>query len=502
MKNLTKTKYVKGVRCLKALYLNVYQPELGKEPDESQKMIMAQGQAVGEFAKKEFKGGVDISKSDGKFDEQVRLTKEALKKDVPAIFEATFLHEGVLCKVDILERTKKGWNLIEVKSSTKVTEEHIHDVAVQYAVLKGAGIQVERAYLMLVNTACIYPDLSNFFKKEDVTKEVEMKLSEVKGNLKKQFDVLKSKREPKIDIGEYCLKFPGNKKPRACEFKEHCWKHIKENSVFELYRLKKEKQFDLYTSGVLQIKALPKGYKLNAMQERQVEAVFSKAPYMDKAGIGDFLSQIEYPVHYLDFETANPAIPRFKGIHPYEHIPFQFSCFVREENGNLLYREFLQLGTNDPREALLKALLEGIQNRGSIFVYNAVFEKRILKSLAKSFPKYEKKINGIIERIVDMMDIFLNYYYHPDFHGSLSLKKIVPVLAPSLSYEGMEIAEGGSASAAYMRTLTEDLSEIEISAIEKNLREYCKKDTQVMVEIHDFFLNLLSDKKQKKQCLK
>ncbi|MEK7791437.1 MAG: DUF2779 domain-containing protein [Deltaproteobacteria bacterium] len=498
---LTKSKYVKGVRCLKALYLNEYHQELGKEPKEADKFRMEQGKEVGNLAKKEFSGGVEILWSGSRnFEDELKATQDALQKNVPAIFEATFAFNNILVKVDILERTemdphfrgddKRVWNLIEVKSSTKLEEEHIDDVSVQYYVLKNCGVKVNKVFLMCINTACVYPDLSNFFEKEDISEQVESRQEAVESQLKKQFQILGKSSEPNIDIGSYCDRYSGNTKDRECEFKPYCWKHIKDDSVFELYRLGKSKKFDLYYSGSVLIKDLPSDFPLSAVQEKQVDAVNSGKPFMDREGIKEFLRKIEYPVRYLDFETANPAIPLFDGIHPYEQIPFQFSCYARDADGNLEHSDFISLQKADPREEFVKALLKSVGKRGSILVYHAPFEKGRLTELAEAFPEYKFQIDDIKERILDLEDIFPEHYYHPNFHGSMSIKRVLPVLCPDVSYSGLAITGGGEASTAYLKIQKGDLSQKEVSAIQKNLREYCQMDTMAMVKIHEFLEKL------------
>jgi hypothetical protein len=489
---LTKSKYVKGIRCLKALYLNEYRRDLGKEPDEAAKFRMEQGTEVGNLAKNQFPGGVEIVRSRSKgFEDEMRATEEAVQKSVPAIFEATFAFNNILVKADILERTDSGWNLIEVKSSTKLEEEHTDDASVQFYVLKNCGVKVNKVFIMCVNTACVYPDLSNFFKKEDISAQVESRQGAVESQLKEQFQTLGQSSEPNVDIGTYCDRHPGNMKDRECEFKPYCWKRIKDDSVFELYRLSKSKKFDLYYSGSVQVKDLPPDFPLSTIQERQINAVNSGNPYVDREGIKEFLRKIEYPVRYLDFETANPAIPLFDGMHPYEQIPFQFSCYVRDGDGNLEHSDFISLETTDPREEFVKALLKTVGKRGSILVYHAPFEKERLSELAAAFPIYSMQTEEIKERILDLEDVFPEHYYHPNFHGSLSIKTVLPALCPDFSYSGMAITGGAQASTAYMKIQKGDQSQAEVGAMEKSLREYCQMDTMAMVKIHEFLEKLI-----------
>ena len=119
---------------------------------------------MGEIARERFPGGTLIDTDYDKISEAFDLTKEALENGASIIFEGVFSFDNVLVRPDVIKRGKNNdWELIEVKSSTKVKEENIHDVAVQKYVLKGAGIDVKKTHLMHINTKCTYPDLTDLF---------------------------------------------------------------------------------------------------------------------------------------------------------------------------------------------------------------------------------------------------------------------------------------------------------------------------------------------------
>jgi hypothetical protein len=102
---LSKSKFVAGVQCLKRLYFQVYEPQLAAEPGEAAEAIFEQGAEVGRLARQRFPGGVLVDAGIDNLEHALAQTA-ALMADpgVPAIFEATFRHAGVLVRVDVLER--------------------------------------------------------------------------------------------------------------------------------------------------------------------------------------------------------------------------------------------------------------------------------------------------------------------------------------------------------------------------------------------------------------
>ncbi|MBI2608300.1 MAG: DUF2779 domain-containing protein [Deltaproteobacteria bacterium] len=489
MAKLSKSRYLTGIKCLKALYLGTKQPKLKKNLDEAEKFLFQQGHEVGNLAKTFFKDGIDICTIQERgLEKQIELTQKVLEKEPQAIFEATFEYNDILVKADILEKTETGWNLIEVKSTTKVEDHLIDDVAIQYYVLKNNNINIENTFLMHVNTECTYPELSNFFIKEDITDKVLIKQIGIESNLKRQFETLKLETAPNIDIGPYC------NEPYECPFKSHCWQHVTEHSVFELYHLKNTEKFKLYKSGILKIKDLPENYKLNVFQYAQKKTIEENKPYIDKEGIENFINQLQYPIHFLDFETANPAIPLFKGIHPYEQLPFQFSCHILDSEGNITHKDFLDLNKKDPRPAFIQNLLDTIGDNGSVIAYHASFEKMILNNLSKIFLPFEDEINNIATNMIDLEEVFQKFYYDPKFYGSLSLKSILPVLCPELTYEDLDINKGTLASVAYLNVQKTKLSSSKIKKIEQDLKKYCKLDTLALLKIFEVLNNLVFPK--------
>jgi hypothetical protein len=197
--------------------------------------------------------------------------------------------------------------------------------------------------------------------------------------------------------------------------------------------------------------------------------------------------KVEHPIHFLDFETIGPAIPKYGGTRPYETVPFQWSNHVMRENGNLEHQGYLCLEDKDPREEFTETLLKALGEKGSIIVYTT-YEKGVLEGLAEHLPHYRNRLLAVIDRLYDLHVVVKNNYYHPEFHGSFSLKSVLPAVVPEMKYDDMEIQEGQMASVEYLRMIDPATTLEEKEKIKKDLLTYCAQDTLAMVKIREELL--------------
>ena len=279
-------------------------------------------------------------------------------------------------------------------------------------------------------------------------------------------------------IGEQC------NSPYPCVFTDYCWKHIPKISVFNLSHLSGTKKLELYYRGIIKLEEIPKDYRLSYAQKLQVESHIEKSKVIEKDLLREFVQSLKYPLFYMDFETFMPAVPPFEHTSPYQQIVFQYSLHYKREKGSALkHYEYLGKEGKDPRKKFIEQLLHDTMTPGDILVYNKSFEVSRLKELAKLFPKHQEQIYERISRVKDLMYPFQQkYYYSHKMNGSYSIKKVLPALIPSLSYKGLEIANGGDASSAY-ETLHLENSLSKRKIIRNNLLKYCKLDTYAMVKI-------------------
>lgn len=457
--------------------------ELADPVGEAQQAVFDAGTRVGELARDLYPGGILMGQDHLHIDEAVAATRAILADpSVPAIYEGGFEFNDVRIRVDILAHvTQIRHDLIEVKSTTRVKEEHIPDVAIQFYVLEGSGVRPRRACLAYLNKDYVYPggeyDLHQLFRIDDVSERVRDFQPEIPEALKEMRLALGRPEPPEVRPGKQCST------PYDCPFLGHCHAGESEHPVSDLPRASQKLLALLEAAGVEDIRDIDSDFVgLNEMQQRVRDCVVDNRVYLD-AAIRDVLEGVEYPVHFLDFETFNPALPLYVGTRPYQAIPFQWSDHIMGPDGNMEHKEFLHDGSGDPREPLATSLLKTLGKSGSIVVYSG-FEGTRIREMAEAFPHLSKDLLALLDgRIVDLLAIVRECCYHPDFHGSFSLKAVLPALVSDLSYEDLEIRDGAAASVAYVEIIDPGTSDDRRKRLRHALLSYCRRDTEAMVRL-------------------
>ena len=474
---LSKSRFTYGLQCLKQLWWRVHEPaapELVASP--ALQVLFDRGHQVGERAQAEFPGGTRIDHPYWEVEKKVADTRAALAAGAPAIFEASFLEDGVFVAVDVLERRGAAHAVVEVKSTVSVKEQFIADVAIQLHVARAAGLDVRRGEVMHLDRDCRFPDLSNLFAREDVTEDVEAFLPSIPGHLARMKRAIDGPL-PEVAVGPHCSE------PYECPFQARCFAPLPDHHVSTLY-LGRKLTAALLAGGVESIRDIPGGAALSAVQARQVEAVKTGRVVVAE-GLAAALTTLVAPVAYLDFETIAPAIPVWNGCGPYLAVPVQLSCHVLDARGATTHHEHLAEGPGDPRPAMAEAVIQACQGAATVVAYNASFERRCLEHLAEQVPARREALLAVAARLVDLLPMVRDHVYHPAFGGSFSMKTVGPALVPGLDYAGMEIGEGGTASAVLERLLLsgEPAGAAERATVRRQLLDYCRQDTLAMVKV-------------------
>jgi uncharacterized protein DUF2779 len=479
---ISKSKFVAGVQCLKRLYFQVHQPELAAAPDARREAIMEQGQDVGLLAHQLFPGGVEVS-DDGGLDEAIRTTRQLIANpDVPAIFEGTFEHGGVLVRADILDRRRDGrWRLIEVKSSTDLKEQYLEDAAIQSRVVSRCGLDLASVCLAHVNRDYVFNghfvDARRFFRIRNLTGRVAKLQPKLTFQLRSGFRILAMPNAPDLPPGKHCTD------PVTCEFYDQCNLQRPDDHIGFLPRIQPSAIEKLVEMGIESILDIPGDYPLNERLRHACTSVQTGKPWYGP-DLGKELKSLKYPLYFIDFETINPAIPRFKGMRPYQQIPFQWSVHILREPGREPeHHEFLAIDANDPRREFITSLCNVMGKTGSVVVYFQPFEEQRLAELAAWLPEFAGRIRKIQRRLWDLLPVMRKHVYHPAFAGSYSLKDVLPALVPGMTYAGMEVAEGQGAGLAWESLVRGGLVEIEREKIRNALLDYCGQDTLAMVKL-------------------
>ncbi|WP_027137401.1 DUF2779 domain-containing protein [Gaetbulibacter saemankumensis] len=481
---LSKSTFIRGLQCEKSLYLYKHHYDLKVEASTQIQAIFNQGNNVGILAHDLFPNGVDASPSSYfKIQESVLKTKKFIENGESIIFEATFQFNGVLAALDILVKENDSWKAYEVKSSTSISDVYINDAAIQYYTIVNSGIALKDISIVHINNQYVKDggiDIQKLFTIESVFDKVQNVLPKTPNQIERFKQVIKQHEAPNIGIGPHCSE------PYDCDFKGYCWNLIPDYSIFNISRLNINKKFELYNQGAVSFEEIDlQVTSLNPNQLIQVTSELDNTTYIDKSKIKSFLEELVYPLHFLDFETMATAIPIYDNSRPYQQLVFQYSLHVQNEIGDIDHKEYLaEANPNiDPRESFVKQLIEDCKNSGDILVYNIGFERGKLNDLILVYPQYSNEIESIISRLKDLMIPFRKkWYYTPEMKGSYSIKAVLPALVPELSYNDLEIKEGGTASTVFTQMVTGEFSG-DMEKTRTDLLEYCKLDTHAMVKI-------------------
>lgn len=477
---LSKSKFLSGLQCPKRLYLEIHQPDLATEPDERTQAILDMGTEIGALARRRFPGGVLVEADRRHAPEALQRTAELLNDPtVPAIFEGALQFENVLVRVDILERVAASdgatmWRLIEVKSSTKVKDVHLEDLAIQSYVLIGSGLTLAGACLMHVNTQYVYPggevDLHQLFTIQDLTEPVVSRRADVPSSLQELKAMLALPSAPAIEPDGHCHT------PYECPFWDHCTKDKPARWIFHLPG--GERTFQrLAQQDIQTIDEIPSDFRLTAVQRRVKDNLEWVSPRLKAA-----LQSVSYPVHHVDFETFMPAIPKFPQTRPYQVLPTQWSNHIETEDGQVVHHEYLCRDHKDPREELAVRFLESVGREGSVCVYSD-YERSVLAKLAEAFPSLRRDLQQVMDRLWDLLDVLREHYYHPGFAGSFSIKSVLPAVVPALGYDDLEVQDGEMAARVYYKMIFEETDWVEKARFGDALLRYCARDTLAMLEL-------------------
>jgi hypothetical protein len=426
------------------LWLYVHKSE-ERLVSEATLAVMTQGTNVGELACGYFSDGKMAVLEDYPGFESAERTQEFIRQGIETIYEATFIFDDTLVAVDILHKNNGKWSLYEVKSTNSVKPQHIKDVAVQYYVLKGCGLDLEDAFLMHLYSSYVRRgelDVKQLFLPESVMGQILPMQQDIATNLLMLREMV-GKDEPDIQMGAQCSS------PYACDFRAYC-------------------------------------SRLVPSVEQEIK-VLSSIPEVRKAEVKAFVGKVRYPLHHLDFETIMPAVPMFDESRPYQAIPFQFSLHCQEtDRGEIKHFAYLAESNPaiDPRIGLIKQMIEQTKNASTIFMYSP-YERTMINQMKRDFPAYADQLQFIADRLVDLIVPFRKKHYKTEtMEGKSSIKKVLPAICPELSYSDLEIGDGMTASNSFLELYSCNDAEV-ISTTRENLLKYCHLDTLAMVKVFE-----------------
>lgn len=502
---LTKSDLQSFLQCPRKLWLEHNKPDLVPTDDPTLYRRATDGNIVGEKAREQLgKGYLWLPTQDDKKEAAEHAkTMLATSPGKPAA-EIPMVHGVLYARADALVPEGNRYILRETKASNfplksdkkspgQAKEHHLNDVAIQIYVMEGLELPLGRVELNLLNSQWRYPGNGNYsglFRQLDVTEEARVRKEKVPEWLREAQAVL-SGDMPEVITGKQCsdpydcpfLAFCKKKDPPG---PEHPIELLPDSAGKALARkLRTEKG---YTSILEPNSSELTGKNSDLFQRIQLAHKTGKA--LLKPGSDTLLKKLPYPRYYFDFEGIDLPVPRWKGVRPYEHVPFQWSCHIERSPGVFAHEEFLDLSGDDPSLACIERLQEVIDpaDGGPIIVYHMTYEKLRLQELGQRHPQHADTLQRYIDRLFDLLPVVKEHFYDSSMEGSFSIKKVLPVVAPDLDYGELgDVQEGTSAQVAYLYAVFDPNATPNRKAdLEKKLRIYCRHDTWAMVEVAHF----------------
>lgn len=488
-RKLSKTNYLVYRDCAHNAWVKVHRLDIyhASPPSVFEQAVMDIGNDVDQRARDLFPGGILIRRGDAVG------TAQLVAERAPVIYQPVFEtdHYTTACDILVWDAEREAYDLYEVKASTsgedrKAKDElYTYDLAFQAVVLNACGLPLGRLFLVRLDGSYVSDgtlDLDRLFTREDFTDRVTPLLDAVAADMDGAHDTISLETMPTAPCG--CI-YKGRS--------SHCTSFgfinpdVPDYSVHDLSRigLSTRRLRALVDGGILAIADVPEDFELTTNQANQLRAARQNRSFLEIPALSAFLDKIRYPIAFLDYETYPCALPRFAGFGPYDHIPFQFSLHVVDQPGGAaVHREFLFTDTGCPDAHFVASLQEALPPEGSVVVWNKAFEQTINAKIAQRLPEARAFLESVNARVVDLMDVFTGQMVvHPGFRGRTSIKAVLPALVPNLSYAGLEIQEGATASETWNRIVIGDMEPDEADAARRNLLAYCALDSLAMVEI-------------------
>ncbi|MBW7893727.1 MAG: DUF2779 domain-containing protein [Opitutaceae bacterium] len=492
MHNLSKSKLIAFRQCPKRLWLEIHRPELREDSPTTQASFQA-GHQVGEVARRiydpEGRGALIDAQTEG-YAAAFARTERLLSEAKAPIFEAGLHTEGALAFADVMlpvrVKGRRAWRMVEVKSSTSVKDYHHDDVAVQTFIAQAAGVNLHSVAVACIDSAWVYPgggDYRGLLMETDLTEEAMGRADEVRQWLAEAQAIAAKRREPTVAMGAHC------REPFECGFCNYCSRDLPqpEYPVNWLPHLSGRQRTQLEALGVDDLRQVPDAL-LNGRQRLVKAQTLTNKVYFDAKGAAADLKPHGLPARFLDFETVMFAVPIWAGTRPYQQIPFQFSLHLFTAAGRVTHEEFLDLSGDDPTGPFAKALIQACGQRGPIYVYNVGFERARISELAERYPGLAPELQAINGRLVDLLPIARERYYHPAQQGSWSIKAVLPNAVPEMNYANLEgVQDGSMAMDAYAEAIRPDTPAERKAEIRQQLLAYCGMDTLALVRLWEFF---------------
>lgn len=481
---LTKTKLMAGLQCRKKLWFDV------NEPIKQESHLFYIGNRFGEFARNHYGTGLNLAGiSNAKL--AINQTNKALTDLLTSsIYEAAFLHSDTLVRPDVLLRRGDAWEMVEIKASTSLKDEHIRDASIQAYVLRSCELPINKIKIGHINNEFVYRGngiYSGLLIEVDITEQVNELIPKVQNWIEElKYLGAKGAQKPNISVSEHCSI------PYPCSYIERCRASIPklaEIPISIIPNVGKKLAKDWAAKEIYDLRDLPSEVLKHPIHKIIQKSHIHNSPWINpqtKKRIEGF----SWPRFFMDFETVQQGVPIILDTKPYQPLPFQWSLHKWENQDQQLKLQdgegFLEFNNPDMARLFLSGLINSLGNTGPIFVHNASFEKTVLKSLIQREDCIDLNdlVEKIIERIVDTLELVRDGFYSPEMRGSYSLKDIVKAIPTSVNYEDKNsLSSGSEAQIAWFKCTDISVTEDEKQVLSKRLKHYCAQDTYALYDL-------------------
>ncbi|RED48805.1 DUF2779 domain-containing protein [Seonamhaeicola aphaedonensis] len=487
---LTKTNFIQYLQCPESLWLLKNKPENYPNGEFSLflEKLVTEGYEVEAYAQDLFPEGLKLESF-----VSPEKTKAKLSENHSHFFQPAFeTAKGALAVIDILEKNQDGsYNIYEVKSSTSIHTDkkhnHLKDACFQKYVMTECGYNISKVFIIHLNKEYVKNGEINPNELLEI-KDVTDKLDEIYSETVNEINAALNFLTKQIDTSSNCSCIE-NTRNNHCDAFKYFNPEVRQHSIYEINGIRAKKIIELRDLGVLNIKDIPSDFVLSEKQQLQVVSNIQKKPLIQKDVINETLNSLKFPLHFIDYETFPTAIPKVDGMRPHQHLTFQVSIHTLAEDGMISHFEYLA----DKME-LPKKLIEGMEqftgSTGTFVSWYAPFEKKRNEEMASLFPEHKSYLEYINSHMFDLEKLFYTAYVDYRFLGRTSIKNVLPVLEPELSYKNLEIQNGTMALDTWGRLMLEPESFEDTETVKKDLLAYCELDTEAMVRIYQKLKNL------------
>lgn len=499
---ISKSNYIEFLVHPAYLWLKKFDKNKLPPIDEATQDIFDAGNLFESYVEKLFPDAVKIGFDRNDFDtynSMPRRTQEAVDSGIDVILQGRLEANNTTCIFDVLKRVDENtFDLIEIKSSSSAKPEHSYDLAFQKEVLEGAGLKIRNTSVIHYNSDYVRQgeiDVEELAIETDITEDVNSLQEVTREQIKSAFHVLDLPKCPDLSpryINE--LQVVGTKwKDYWMDVFFYINKEISDSSIYKLCRLDPDLIGTLEDMGVEEIKDIPEDIgNLHPKQLTQIQTTKTGERIIDKEKIKEFIEGFEYPLYFFDYETLASVIPMFDGMKPYQGYPFQYSLHILDSpEAELRHEEYLHAENSNPMPQLIEKMKKDFGDRGTILTWNMSYEKKCNERMAEIYPEHSDFLLGLNERVDDLMiPFFQQWIIDKDFFGSASVKYVLPVMVPELSYKDLTVSDGMKARRTWTQTILENKNTWNKDEILKNLGDYCTLDTYAMVRILEELKNL------------